>query len=138
MTVVPDTNVLMSALIRDGATRRIIVASGLPFCYPEISPEDIRKHRELILRTSGMDAAAYEQMLAKLLEYVALVPTEGIREHLETAGSIMRGIDPNDAVFIAAALTSPPAVIWSDDRDFDGQSAVKVVKTRQLARVFSK
>lgn len=136
MIIIVDTNVLISALIRDSVTRKILMYSGLNFYYPEISLHELRKHREMIMRKSGLSSDGYENVLGKILEYVLLIPTEEVKERLEEAKSIMLHIDPDDVVFAAAALAYPDAIIWSDDRHFEGRSKIKVVKTGQFMRLF--
>ncbi len=49
MIFVIDTNILISALIRDSTTRKIIVKSGWEFYYPEISFHEVRKYKGLVL-----------------------------------------------------------------------------------------
>jgi len=138
MIIVVDTNILISALIRDSLTRRLIVSSGMNFCYPEISLHEVRKHRKLILEKSGLNEAEFDHLLERLLGYVVLIPTEVVEEHLERAKSIMLKIDPKDVVFIAVSLAFENSVIWSDDKDFDRQKDIKVIKTKQFAKLFEK
>ena len=138
MIIVIDTNVLISALIKDSLTRRIIVGYGMNFVYPEISLHEIRKHEKLIIKKSGLTVDEFHRLLARILDYVVLVPTEVIEEHVREAKSIMCDIDPKDTVFIATALSFENAVIWSEDKDFDKQDKIKVVKTRQLAGLFER
>src|SRR3989344_5243093 len=132
MIIIIDTNVLISALIKDSLTRKIIVFSGLEFCYPEISLHELRKHKNLVLKKSGLKESEYENILNKLLEYITLMPTEKINEHLEEAKEIMHRIDPDDIVFIAAALCYPDSIVWSDDKHFEKQDKVKVLKTKDF------
>ncbi len=138
MIVVIDTNILISALIKDSLTRDILIGSGMDFVYPEISLHEIRKHERLIMEKSSLTKNNLDTLLARILDYVVLVPTEVIEEHLDEARKIMLDIDPKDVVFIAAALSFENPVIWSDDRDFDKQDRVRVVKTERLARLFGK
>jgi predicted nucleic acid-binding protein len=138
MIVVIDTNVIISALIRDSLTRKVIIESGLNFVYPEISLHELRKHKKTIIDKSGLPEKDIDKLLDKLLEYVVLIPTEAVKSHLDEAKLIMQKIDPNDVVFIAAALTFRNSVIWSDDKDFERQKRIRIVKTRDFARVFVK
>jgi predicted nucleic acid-binding protein len=138
MIIVIDTNILISALIKDSITRRIIVGSGMSFCYPEISLHEVRKYKKTIMEKSGLGQKELDLLLDNLLEYVVLIPTELIKEHLDEAKSVMLEIDPKDAVFIAAALAYGNSIIWSDDKDFHRQSRIKVIRTSQFARFFEK
>ena len=136
MIIVIDTNILISALIQDSLTRRIIVGSGMNFVYPEISMHEIRKYEKMIMEKSGLSKDELDRLLVRLLDYIVLVPTEVIEEHLQKAKNIMLDIDPKDVVFIAAALSFENPIIWSDDKDFDKQDKIKVVNTSQLAKLF--
>ena len=138
MIFVIDTNILISAMIKDSLTRRIILGSGLNFCYPEISLHELRKYEKMIIEKSGLEKREFDDLLEKILEYVVLIPTEVIKEHLDKAKSIMLKIDPKDVVFIATALAFVNSMIWSDDKDFNRQEAINVIKTDQFAEWFEK
>jgi len=138
MIIVIDTNILISALIKDSITRRLIVSSGMNFCYPEISLHEIRKHKKLIMEKSGLSEKELGSLLERVLEYIVLIPTEVITEHIGEARSVMLKIDPKDVVFIATALSFKNSIIWSDDKDFERQNAIKVITTKQFAKMFEK
>lgn len=138
MIIILDTNIILSALIKDSITRRIIIQSGMNFYFPEISMHEIRKHKSLVLKKSGLSEEEYELILSKLLDYTVLVPTENILEHLEEAKSIMQNIDPKDAVFISAALSYENSVIWTDDKDFEKQNKIRILKTGDMFSIFLK
>ena len=53
MIIIVDVNVLLSALIKDSATRELIVTSGQEFCFPERSIQKIRKYKHHIQEKSG-------------------------------------------------------------------------------------
>lgn len=132
MIFILDTNVLISALIRDSTTRKIIVESDEEFLIPELVLEEIRKYEVEILEKSSLSKENYMAILSKLLEHVALIPTEIIAMKLPEAKAIMAEVDPKDIVFVASALCFENAVIWSDDTDFDYQTKIKVFKTPQM------
>ena len=69
MIIVTDTNILISALIKDSLTRRIIIGSGMNFCYPEISLHELRKHKKMIMDKAGLTKDELEDLLDKILEY---------------------------------------------------------------------
>ena len=138
MIIVIDTNILISALIKDSITRRLIVSSGMNFCYPEISLHEIRKHKKLIMEKSGLSEKELGSLIERVLEYIVLIPTEVITEHIGEARSVMLKIDTKDVVFIATALSFKNSIIWSDDKDFERQNAIKVITTKQFAKMFEK
>ncbi len=134
MIIVIDTNILISALIKDSSTRRIIIESGLRFAYPEISLQEVLKHEAEILEKGEYDEATFHKILDTLLEYINLIPLEVIKPELELAKDAMEKIDISDAIFLAAALALEDAAIWSEDGDFEHQNLVRVFKTKDMIK----
>ncbi len=132
MKVILDVNVILSALIRDSTTRKIILNSQFDFYFPEPSLHKIRKYKDHILEKSGLTEEEYDKLMAILFKYIRIVPTEEIEKNWDEAKKIMEHIDPEDVVFIAAALSINDSVIWSDDRHFEKQNKVKVLKTKDM------
>lgn len=50
----------------------------------------------------------------------------------------MFDIDPDDVVFIAADLGINNSIIWTDDKDFDKQTDIRIIKTKELVKLFSR
>ncbi|HLC84182.1 MAG TPA: PIN domain-containing protein, partial [Candidatus Nanoarchaeia archaeon] len=122
MRIILDSNIVIAALMRDSHIRHLIFSSEQSLCFPQFMVDEIHSHKGLILEKSGMDESSYQQLLVKLLGKLSLIPTDLIKKHLGQATEIMKLIDVKDAPFIAAALSYPDAVIWSDDKDFEKQS----------------
>lgn len=137
MIVIVDVNVLLSALIRDSITRKIIVKSGLEFCFPEPSLHKIRKYKEYIIEKSGLSELEFLVILHNLLCFVRIIPTEEIIQNWDKAKQIMEHIDPEDVTFIATALSKENSIIWSDDKDFEKQNKIVVLKTRDMINLLS-
>ena|SRR3989344_9611815 len=136
--IVIDTNIIISALIKDSATRKIIVESALQFAYPEPSLQEIIKYKSYILEKSGYSKSTFDSILNKLLEYINLIPLSIIGPKLNRAKKEMESIDVKDAIFLALALVLDNAAIWSDDTDFEKQKSVRVLKTRDMVKMFEK
>lgn len=132
MKVITDVNVILSALIRDSTTRKIILNSEFDFYFPEPSLHKIRKYKEYILEKSGLSEEEFKDLMAILFKYIRIVPTEEIEKNWSEAKKIMENIDPEDVVFIATALSISDSVIWSDDRHFEKQDKIKVLKTEDM------
>ena len=132
MKVILDVNVILSALIRDSTTRKIILNSQFEFHFPEPSLEKIRKYKGYILEKSGLSEEEFKDLMAILFKYIRIVPTEEIEKNWSEAMKIMEHIDPEDVVFIATVLSISDSVIWSDDRHFEKQGKVKVLKTEDM------
>lgn len=132
MRLILDTNVLLSASITDSATRRIIVQSGFDFYYPRDSLEELMAHRDLVSRKSGLCHSKVDDLLAGLLACMELVPTELFVRDFPEAERVMRGVDPDDAIFVACALAVPNSAVWSNDRHMKMQKLVKVYTTEEI------
>ena len=134
MKVILDVNVILSALIRDSTTRKIILNSEFDLYFPEPSLHKIRNYKSYILEKSGLSEEEYDKIIATLFKYIKLVPTEEIEKNWDKAKEIMEHIDKEDVVFIATALSISDSVIWSDDRHFEKQDKVKVLKTKDILK----
>ena len=132
MKIVIDVNRVLSALIRDSTTRKIILNSQFEFYFPEPSLEKIRKYKDYILEKSGLSEEEFKDLMAILFKYIRIVPTEEIEKNWSEAKKIMEHIDPEDVVFITTALSIADSVIWSDDGHFEKQDKVKVLKTENI------
>ncbi|MDI6655108.1 MAG: PIN domain-containing protein [Candidatus Hydrothermarchaeota archaeon] len=138
MNIVLDTNVLISALIKESAKRRLIVELDDALFFPSISFKEVYKHKNLILEKSGLKEHEFEEIFTKLKEYINLISEKELRPNLTKAMAVMEKIDATDVVFIAAALSVPNGVIWSDDKDFKRQNIVPVFNTQELIKYSKK
>ncbi len=104
MKLVVDTNILISALIRNSADRKIIFTSGFEFCVPEYAFSEIGKHKGTIVSKSALDEANYGLFLNLLKNKLSVASEETVSSKFEEAKSVMDAIDKDDTVFIALAL----------------------------------
>ena len=132
MKVIIDTNIIISALIKDSITRKIIVESGWEFYYPEVSLHELRENKTEILEKSGLEETEYLKLASKILSYMNLLSDEQIAVNLNQAKEELGKIDSDDIPFLAAALSIPNAFIWSHDSDLEKQKLVKVIKTKDI------
>ena len=137
MKIVVDVNIVLSALIRDSSTRKLIRELGQELYFPEPSLHKLRKYQDYVIGKAGLNATDYASLLAILFRHIKVIPTEEIKENWGEAKEIMEHIDQEDVVFIAAALSLDSPIIWSEDKDFERQTRVKVLKTRHVANLFS-
>lgn len=75
MNIVVDTNVFISALIKDGTTRKIIINSEYNFLFPEFEFYEIKKHKLDILQKSGLPEKELNILLLRLLNSVKIKKT---------------------------------------------------------------
>ncbi len=138
MRLVIDTNIIMSALIKEGMTRKLIMSNPLEFLTPEHVFEEIDKHKEYLARKSGMKTEEAQSILRIIKEKTKIIPINTIREKMSEAKKIMREIDENDAPIIACALATKNQGIWTEDKHFKKQNAAKTWTTKELSELFFK
>jgi predicted nucleic acid-binding protein len=132
MIVILDANVFVSALLKDSETRRILISSDNVFLFPEIILEEIEKNRDELLEKSGLTIDVFDGLIKRLLKYVTVIPSEILLPYREEACKIIRAVDVKDVPYIAAALAFEGSVVWSNDRHFEKQTQIKVLKTKDM------
>lgn len=131
MRIVIDTNIFISALIKENQTREMIINSNDTFIFPEYEFQEIYKHKEDIQKKSGYSEIEFIKMTSFLLKNMKIVTYEEICNYYNEAYEIMNKIDSDDKIFIATALAFD-AIIWSDDKHFKMQDRVKSLTTEEM------
>ncbi|MEK6874494.1 MAG: PIN domain-containing protein [Nanoarchaeota archaeon] len=135
MIFVIDSNILISALIKDSVARKIIIESEWMYYYPEVAFHEIRKYKEMILEKSGMTEFEYFELLDSLLKHIILVPQEQFSKNLQEANEILGTIDVDDVVFLAVAMSIQNSTIWSNDHHLHQQHKVMALKTEDVVKL---
>ena len=131
MKLVIDVNCIISGLIKDSSTRRIIMDNEDGFFTPEHTLSKLTKYKEEICKKAGLNEAEYDTVLSMLFESIDIVPAEDYAFCMEKATQLLGQIDIEDVPFIALALAKHLG-IWSNDLHFKRQTAVKVISTNEL------
>ncbi len=134
MRLVADTSVIISALMKDSVSRRLMLLPKFELFTPEFVHIEIENHSMKIMKYAGLPEIEFSLLLNSLLSTVMVIPTDEFKEELSRAYGIMKEIDPNDTAFLALALSLDCDGIWTNDSDFEKQNAVKVWKTEHLKR----
>lgn len=138
MKFVIDTNILISALIKEATTREILLLPYLDFLLPEFAFEEITRHKGKICRFSGLTEYEVDLLLNMLLERIDIISEQKIKPYLSEARTIIGEIDETDIPFVAAALATNNDGIWSNDKDFDKIKKIKVWKTKEIIKYLKK
>lgn len=138
MKIIVDSNIIISALLYNSAKRMIIVLSGLDFYYPRSSQKEISKYKKEILEKSGITESEYEEVLNLLFKKIHIIEEDEIQNYLSEASELIGNIDPKDVPFIACALAYPNSVMWSDDRHFEKQNKIKILKQKDILDYINK
>ena len=135
MNIVIDANVLFSALIRNSTTRRIILEYDGFFLFPSYIFIEMEKHKDYLLKKSGMSKEDFDQLLQIILKKVVIIPNEVLVSYKQEAYEIVKDIDPDDVIFFACALAHPNSIIWSNEKRLKKQNKVKVYLTEEIMRI---
>ena len=131
MEVVVDTNIIISALLRDGLTRRILLLAPFEMHTVPFARQEIKKHKGELLRKSGLDEDPFGYLLDLIFARINVVDQELIEPFRKRATEILKDIDPADAPFLALAMALN-CPIWSNDGDLKRQGAVEVYTTQEI------
>ena len=134
MNIVIDTNIFISALIKDGMTRNLIISSKDSLLIPEFEFDEIEKHKKEILEKSKLSESELNNLFSNLLKYVAVIETEKVIGYRGEAFEIIGKIDKDDVIFVATVLAFN-AAIWSEDSDFQKQNKIKVLTTKDIIKI---
>ena len=134
MKLVIDTSSIISALIKNGISRRIIVSPAIQFITPDHSMKEISKYKELICKKAKINSNEFDIILNLLFEKIIIIPKEEYEEFFDTAKTLIDDI--NDIPFIALCLASKADGIWSDDSHFKTKKEITIYRTRELALAF--
>lgn len=134
MKLVIDTSSILSALIKNGISRRIIVSPAIQFITPDHSLKEISKYKKLICKKAKITSNEFDIIFNLLFEKITIIPKEEYEEFFDAAKTLIDDID--DVPFIALCLASKADGIWSDDAHFKTRKEITIYRTRELAIAF--
>jgi len=89
MKLVVDTNVIISALIREGITRKMILFPGIRLVTPEITFKEIESHLDIITTKSKLSKEDIQQILSVLRKNIKTIPVSRWLNHYNRAKNII-------------------------------------------------
>lgn len=134
MKLVVDTNILLSALIKNSTTRSILLNPNHIFYLPEFAIDEAQKYFELISSKSGLPVKEIKLILDLLATNFEVVSLKDFAQCFREAEKVMKSVDEKDALFVALALCIKCDGIWSNDRDLKEQHLVKVWNTAEIVK----
>lgn len=138
MKIVIDANILVSAIIRDSYTRKILLRLQADFYTPRKCIEELLRHKGLIVKKASITDFAFNLIMRELLEKIKILSDEQTVLYKDEAYRLMEKIDINDAPFISAAMAVKADYIWSNDKHFKQQNKVKALTTEELVKLLSR
>ena len=135
MKFVVDTNIILSALLKDGLCREILTDFNFSFFIPSFALSEIMKYKEYVCKKVPISQENFTLLLNKLFEYIKIVPTGRYQNHVN---QLVNLIDDNkDISFLACAIALKTSIL-SDDKHFKKQKKVKVFTTKEFVNKFLK
>ncbi|MGI9066557.1 MAG: putative toxin-antitoxin system toxin component, PIN family [Pyrinomonadaceae bacterium] len=132
MNLLVDTNVVVSALIRDGIPRRIVNEIVARDDWFWIVTEEIEtEYREVLARQRFKISSAIQQDFRVFIETVTICISPAIPPPFPR--------DSKDELFIAAALASEADYLITGDKDLlEAQplASTQIVRPAEFARLF--
>jgi len=135
MKLVVDTNIIIAALIRNSATRRLLLNPELELYLPDYVFCELKRHKDEIINRSGLSEDEFYILLYAIMDRIIIVSKGDFAEYIPKAWKIMAEIDENDTPFLSLAMSFDNDGIWSEDDHFKEQNEVKVWKTKDLIDV---
>jgi len=68
-TLAIDTNILISALIKDSLTRELLTNLKINFIFPEISLENVYFYKEYIMKKAKLSEKQFYIFIIKVVKY---------------------------------------------------------------------
>jgi predicted nucleic acid-binding protein len=138
MRFVVDTNRIIASLVRDSASRKILLSEKFEFLTVGVARSEIEEHRKELREKAKLTDKQLDTILAMLFKRIFVVSDVVIEKKMRQAEKVMDTIDPSDTPFIAVALAMENDGIWSDDKHFSKQKRIKVWKTKDLLRLIKR
>ena len=116
-TLVVDTNIVFSAIIKPGRIREILFRSPLNLYAPEELVEELEILEPKILKYTKLTPHELEIVKETILSHILTILTrDNYLEPAKKAHEIVKDIDPEDTPFVALAmhLNIP---LWTGDKE---------------------
>jgi len=134
---VVDTNILMSALLKDdSSTAKLLKSEFFEIYYPENGLREIECYKDYIIskRKKTLQMKSFDYALKFIFESICIIPSELYSLNMKIAYEAMKDIDEKDAPFLALALQLD-CPIWSNDTHFKQQSIIKAYATVEIVQM---
>ena len=134
MKLVIDTSSIISALIKNGISRRNIFSPAIQFITPDHTLREITKYKEMICKKAKITYNEFDILFNLVFEHITIIPKEEYEDFFDSAKTLIDDID--DVPFISLCLAAKADGIWSDDTHFKTRKNIIMFRTRELALAF--
>ncbi len=133
MLLITDANILFSALIKDGLTRKILLLSNHEFVAPEFVLAEINKHIHELREKTNLSETEIKEILSTIIKKSNLTIISNKDFCIERVNAISICPDINDVEYFSLALHLNCS-IWSNDKLLKNQNKVKIISTSELEK----
>jgi predicted nucleic acid-binding protein len=133
MDLVVDTNIIIAAILKRGATRNLIFSSFLNLHAPEHISYEIAKYHQELMEKAGMDSDSFDAALSVVLSQIDVISKSAFSSKLAEAAGICSQ-HPEDTPFVALSLHLRIPV-WTHDKAFSRHKEIKTISTEELLRI---
>ncbi len=116
LTLVVDTNIVFSAIIKPGRIREILFRSSLDLYAPEELALELEILEPKILRYTKLSPAEVRMVRETILSHI--VNTVSRKDYVESAKkayTLLKDVDPKDTPFVALAMRLG-VPLWTGDK----------------------
>lgn len=131
MEIVVDTNILISSLLKDGLTRRILFLAPFDMYTISYARSEIEANQAELLRKSKLDDSSFAYIMDIIFSKIKLASSDIIEPYRHRSMDVMREIDIDDSPFLALAMALE-CPIWSNDSHFKKQNIIKAFTTADI------
>ncbi len=128
MNLIIDANIIFAALIKNSATRELLVNEEVRLYAPEFIFIEIEKYSNEICEKSGKTLEELKRVLKVLTDRITVIPNKELDQYLDYA--IKVSPDPKDVLYIALCLKMKCA-LWTNDKSLK-KSGIQVYMTEEL------
>jgi len=134
MELVVDANVLVSALLKQGTTRELMLNTDLILYSSDFIVEEFFEHLDKLARKAQLPKTVFQDQAEELIveSGLRIIPKNDVREFVKKAEQISP--DPDDVLYFATAIRLNCG-IWSNDKELKKQKHVKIYSTSDLLQL---
>ena len=126
-----DANILFSALLKKGLTRRVLFNPEMDLYAPFFILEEFKKYQNFLLKKFSGSKKEFQTLAQTILTQISFIPDSQLKPFLPAAASLIE--DKKDWLYLACALKED-TIIWSNDKGFKKQKRVKARTTSEIAK----
>lgn len=133
MKATVDANILFSALLKSGVTRRLWFHPEIELYAPCFLLREFKKHSNYLRNKFAGSNEEFQLLRSRITSQIFFVEDSELKPFLPAAAHLIK--DPDDWLYFACALKED-TIIWSEDKEFKKQNRIKVFTTKEMMKEF--